>query len=113
MGLDIRIKKVRQKYFNVSEYLDFEVHRNDYLERLFGTYDAKFVAEFRNIWEWKERYNHFIPEYYNKRGQYFTILTCYDEIANIQDIGFESDRLKEAVSQFDFNKFIYIVEFDF
>lgn len=111
MGLDIRIKKVRQKYFNISEYLDVEVHRNDYLERLFGTYDAKFVAEFRNIWEWKDR--HIISDYDNERGRFYTILTCYDEIANIQDIGFESNRLREIVSKFDFNKFVYLVEFDF
>jgi hypothetical protein len=113
MGLDIRIKKTRLKHVNVPMLLDIETEPNTYLEHLYNSDFAKPVAEFRNIWEWKERYNCFIPEYYNKRGQYFTILSCYDEIANIQDVGFESDRLREVVSKFDFNKFIYIVEFDF
>jgi hypothetical protein len=111
MGLDIRIKKVRQKYFNVSEYLDFEVYKNDYLERLFGTYDAKFVAEFRNIWEWKER--HIISDEEDNRGRFYRILTCYDEIVNLRNNGFETERLKDIVRGFDFNKFVYIVEFDF
>lgn len=111
MGLDIRIKKVRRKYFNLSEYLDIEVERNDYLERLFDTYDAKFVAEFRNIWEWKER--HIIPDYDEERGRFYTILTCYDEVAKLCNNGFETERLKEIVSKFEFNKFVYLVEFDF
>ena len=111
MGLDIRIKKVRQKYFNLSEYLDIEVERNDYLERLFDTYNAKFVAEFRNIWEWKER--HIIPDYDEERGRFYTILTCYDEVARLCNNGFETERLKEIVSKFEFNKFVYLVEFDF
>lgn len=111
MGLDIRIKKVRRKYFNLSEYLDIEVERNDYLERLFDTYDAKFVAEFRNIWEWKER--HIISDYDEERGRFYTILTCYDEVARLCNNGFETERLKEIVSKFEFNKFVYLVEFDF
>lgn len=111
MGLDIRIKKVRRKYFNLLEYLDIEVERNDYLERLFDTYDAKFVAEFRNIWEWKER--HIIPDYDEERSRFYTILTCYDEVARLCNNGFETERLKEIVSKFEFNKFVYLVEFDF
>lgn len=111
MGLDIRIKKVRHKHFNLSEFLDCEVERNDYLERLFGTYDAKFVAEFRNIWEWKDR--HIISDYDDERGRFYTILTCYDEVARLSNNGFETERLKEIASNFEFNKFVYIVEFDF
>lgn len=108
MGLDIRIKKVRQKYFDVSEYLNFGVH---YLERLFSTYDAKFVAEFRNIWEWKER--QVISDDEDERGRFYRILSCYDEIANLCNNGCETERLKDIVREFDFDKFIYIVEFDF
>ena len=108
MGLDIRIKKVRQKYFDVdkSRY-DF----TGYIEQLFNTFDAKFVAEFRNIWEWKER--HLISDDEDERGRFYRILTCYDEIANLFNNGFETERLKEIVSKFDFDKFVYIVEFDF
>jgi hypothetical protein len=81
------------------------------LEQLFGTYDAKFVAEFRNIWEWKER--HIISDDEDDRGRFYRILTCYDEIVNLRSNGFETERLKDIVREFDFNKFVYIVEFDF
>ena len=108
MGLDIRIKKIRQKYFNIEEsHDDF----TSYVEKLFNTYDAKFVAEFRNIWEWKEK--HIISDDEDERGRFYRILTSYNAIANLCNNGFETERLKEIVSKFDFNKFVYIVEFDF
>jgi hypothetical protein len=100
MGLDITIRKIRFKHFDTQK----TIREN------FEKFEAKYVYEFRNIWDWKEQY--LITEEEDENGLFYILLNSYDDIVNLKD-EYQTKILKEIVRNFEFDKFIYIVQFDY
>ena len=99
MGLDIRIRKIRRKYFDDSVTAE-EVFKNE---------NSTFVAEFRNVWDWVNKFNPTDEE--DDNGCFYRYVTKSRVEQLVGDN--ETKRLKGLVKDFDFNKFIYTVEFDY
>ena len=99
MGLDIRIRKIREKYFDESVTA----------KEMFNNENSKFVAEFRNIWDWVCKFNPTDEE--DDDGLFYRYVTS-SMVERLIGTN-ETERLKELVKTFDFEKFIYIVEFDY
>lgn len=100
MGLDITIRKIRNKHFEQQKTL----------RENFEKFEATYVYDFRNIWKWKELYS--ITEEEDDNGRFYRQLNSYNEVKDL-DGGTQTQTLKEIVRIFDFDKFIYIVEFDY
>lgn len=99
MGLDITIKRIRYKHFVETDTIE-DVYKNT---------NSKFVAEFRNIWDWVNKFYPTDKEDENGRFYRFVTKSMVKELIE----GNETERLKTIVNEFDFDKFIYTVEFDY
>ena len=100
MGLDITIRKIRYKHFEEQKSL----------RENFEKFEAKYVYDFRGIWNWKEQYQ--ITDEEDDNGRFYRQLSSYDEIKDLEG-GTQVQILKEIVRCFEFDKFIYIVQFDY
>ena len=68
MGLDITIRKIRNKHFEQQKTL----------QENFEKFEAKYVYDFRNIWKWKELYS--ITEEEDDNGRFYRQLNSYNEV---------------------------------
>ena len=99
MGLDISIKKIRHKHFDESLTLEYN----------FKNSNAAFVVEFREIWDLMFMFK---PTKEEKYGGLLYRLLDKPTAFIVKDV-LELEFLKTIFDNFDFDKFYYIIEFDF
>ena len=85
MGLDITIKRISYKHFVETDTIE-DVYKNT---------NSKFVAEFRNIWDWVNKFFPTDKEDENGRFYRFVTKSMVKELIG----GNETEHLKRIVSQ--------------